>query len=263
MMASLLFVFPGDSIPAEILPTSSNPSVALKLGPGLRHIPPETITAQVAGEVYIDTKKNAVWIEGSNGRVSRHSLTIRFISNSVLCQYIPTQGDQIIAAVHHSSAETYHCAITPHTSFAQLGQLAFEGASKKTRPQLGPGALVYARISLANKHMDPELECVNPSTGKSDGLGELKGGMVFDISMVMARRLMMKDPGKQGGVIVLEDLADKIPYEMAVGRNGKVWVDSGSIKSTLAVGKAIVDTDKLSLSPADQRALVKKLLRAL
>ena len=93
--------------------------------------------------------------------------------------------------MHHSSVDFYHCAISPYTSFATLPQLAFEGASKKTRPVLHPGSLVYARVALANKHMDPEIECVHPSTGKADGLGELKDGMIFNISLGMARKLMM------------------------------------------------------------------------
>ncbi|KAI9819144.1 MAG: exosome non-catalytic core subunit rrp40 [Pycnora praestabilis] len=244
-MATQTFVLPGEDIPADLLPTSSNPSVALKLGPGLQHIPPETVTSVIAGELCIDPKKNAIWVENNGGR------------------YLPTAGDLIIATTHHSSLDFYHCSITPYTSHAQLPQLAFEGATKKTRPILAPGALVYARISLANKHMEPELECVHPSTGKADGLGELKGGMVFDISLGMARRLMMPKAREQGGVSVLEDLAERVPFEIAVGRNGRVWVDSGGVKSTLIVGRALQETDREDVDIDEQKKLVKKLLKGL
>ncbi len=111
--------------------------------------------------------------------------------------------------------------------------------------------------------MDPELECVSSSTGKADGLGELKGGMVFDISLGMARRLMMPKPRESGGVAVLEELAERIPFEIAVGRNGRVWIDSGGIKSTLCVGKAIQVTDQEGLRVTEQIKLVKKLVREL
>jgi exosome complex component RRP40 len=49
---------------------------------------------------------------------------------------------------------------------------------------------VYARVSLANKDMEPELDCVNPSTGKSDGYGELKEGFVIKSSLGLARRYL-------------------------------------------------------------------------
>ncbi len=50
------------------------------------------------------------------------------------------------------------------------------------------GALVYARVSVANKDMEPELDCIHPSTGKSDGFGELKEGFMFKCSLGLARR---------------------------------------------------------------------------
>lgn len=157
----------------------------------------------------------------------------------------------------------YHCSITPHTTFAQLPQLAFEGATKKTRPQLNSGSLVYARISSASKHLDPEIVCYNPSTGKSEGLGELKGGMVFDVSLGMARRLLLAKQKEEGGIIVLEEIAGKVAFEVAVGRNGKVWVKSGGIKETLLVGKAMQETDAQVLELEEQVKLAKKLLRQL
>ena len=65
---------PGDYMTAESLKRSANPSAVLKLGPGLRHIPPETISPTVAGEICIDGKKNAIWVEGNGGRVSHDSI---------------------------------------------------------------------------------------------------------------------------------------------------------------------------------------------
>ena len=175
-------------------------------------------------------------------------------------QYIPSTGDLVVVNVHHSSAETYHCAITPHTAFATLPQLSFEGATKKTRPVLAPGALVYARIASASKHMDPELECIHPSTGKSEGLGPLKGGMLFEITVGMARRLMM---GEKGCVGILEGLAEKARFEVAIGRNGRLWVDSDNVRTTLAVGKAVVEVDDKGLGIEEQTKLVGKVLRGI
>lgn len=130
---------------------------------------------------------------------------------------------------------------------------------------LQAGSLVYARVSVADKYMDPEIECVHPTTGKGDGLGPLKGGMLFDISLGMARRLMAPRMKEQGGLVLMELLAEKIPFEIAVGRNGKLWVNAGDsgagVKGTLAVGKAVVEADAKGLRLAEQRKLASTILR--
>lgn len=47
---------------------------------------------------------------------------------------------------------------------------------------------MYARVSLANRDMEPEVECLDPATGKSEGFGELKGGLVLDCSLQLCRK---------------------------------------------------------------------------
>jgi exosome complex component RRP40 len=177
-------------------------------------------------------------------------------------QYIPAVGDLVIGTVQRSAADFYYVTLTDYTSNAMLPQLAFEMASKKTRPNLPSGALVYARVSLANRHMDPELECVSASTGKADGLGPLAGGMLFIISIGMARRLLMRKSVEEGKVAVLEELgAAGLAFETAVGRNGKLWVNSENVKTVLAVGRAVKETDENNLSIEQQKKLARKLVK--
>ena len=112
--------------------------------------------------------------------------------------------------------------------------------------------------------MDPELECVSPATGKSDGLGPLTGpGCVFDISLGFARRLLMARSREEGGVGVLEMLAEEegMAFETAVGRNGRVWVGSESVKTVCVVGRALQETDRGRLGMEGQRRLVRRLVR--
>lgn len=168
-----------------------------------------------------------------------------------------------------------------------LPHLAFPGATKKTRPQLSSGCTVYARVSLANKHMDPELECYDAESQKAEGFGELKGGMVFNVSLGMARRLLgdgkkirqlrlrqrkaeaekreeklvMDDEDISNGMEVLEELGRVLSFEVAVGRNGRVWVDSEEPKITLCVGRCIQQSE--FLTGREQKALVKEALKKL
>ncbi|KAI1662464.1 hypothetical protein F4813DRAFT_385179 [Daldinia decipiens] len=237
-----VFVLPGDQINPSLIP--SHPKRALRLGPGLRHIPPNELIPTVAGQLVTDPRKNSIWVEYNGGR------------------YTPTVGDLVIGTVHHSAADYFYVMLSNYTSNAILPQLAFEMATKKTRPNLNPGALVYARVCLANRHMDPELECVSPSTGKADGLGPLNGGMLFDISLGMARRLLMRKSAEEGKVVVLEELGSAgLAFETAVGRNGKIWVSSEKTKTVLVVGRAVKETDEKSLTVDQQKKLVRKLVK--
>ncbi|KAI0883976.1 uncharacterized protein GGS22DRAFT_166534 [Annulohypoxylon maeteangense] len=237
-----IFVLPGDQIDPSLIP--SHPKKPLRLGPGLRHIPPNELVPTVAGQLVTDYRKNSTWVEYNGGR------------------YIPTVGDLVIGSVHHSATDYFYVMLSGYTSNAILPQLAFEMATKKTRPNLNAGALVYARVCLANRHMDPELECVSPSTGKADGLGPLNGGMLFDISLGMARRLLMRKSVEEGKVVVLEELgAAGLAFETAVGRNGKIWVNSEKVKTVLAVGRAVKETDEKNLGVEQQKKLVRKLVK--
>lgn len=94
-------------------------------------------------------------------------------------------------------------------------------------------------------------------------MGELNGGMVFDISLGMARRLLFARQREDGGVMVLDGLAEQITFEVAIGRNGKIWVNSGDMRNILAVGRALQQTDNESLGLQAQEGLVRILLNNL
>ncbi|KAK8141463.1 exosome non-catalytic core subunit rrp40, partial [Beauveria asiatica] len=183
--------------------------------------------------------------------------------------YLPRVGELVIGTVQKSAADVYYVHLSDHSAPATLPQLSFESATKKTRPMLAPGALVYARVTVADKHMDAELECVSSSTGKSEGLGPLTGGMLFPVSLGFARRLMMpRAAGASapagGKVVMLEALAaGGLQFETATGRNGRFWVDSASVRTVLAVGRAVQETDEKGLGVEEQQKLVRKLLKEL
>ncbi|KAG6038776.1 hypothetical protein E4U41_003708 [Claviceps citrina] len=244
MSSAPVFVLPGDSIDPHLIP--SHPKKPLRLGPGLRHIPPNQVVPTLAGQFVTDRPKNAIRVETSHGR------------------YLPRVGELVIGTVQKSAADVYYVSLSDYTAPALLPQLSFESATKKTRPILAAGALVYARVSMANKHMDAELECVSPATGKADGLGPLTGGMLFHISLGMSRRLMMPKSVQEGKIAVLEELgALGLHFETATGRNGRFWVESESARTVIAVGRAIQETDERRLDVEDQKKLVRRIIKEL
>ena len=236
-MASSILL-PGEAIAASSLPTSPK----RRLGFGVHHdASTDTFTSTIAGTLEVNHKKRSAQIGAPYAR------------------YIPQAGDLVIAQVHHSSAEYFHLYLAPHTPQAILPQFAFEGATKKTKPQLKPNDIVYAKVVSAQRNTEVELTCVNPSTGKSepDGLGPLNGGMVFDISTGLAARLLRKE-----GVVVLEELGEKLQggFEVAVGKNGRIWVEcpGGGVRGVCAIGKCLKETDEGRLQEKEQRKLVAR-----
>ena len=231
---------PGDPIPSELIPTSQK----RRVGPGIQQQDgSDEYTCTIAGPLEVDWKRKAASIATPTAR------------------YTPRAGDLVIAQIRGTSFETYHLHINPFSSQALMGQLSFEGATKKTRPQLKVNDLVYAKVVFAQKNMEVELSCVNPSTGKAepDGLGPLTGGMVFDVSCGMAERMLKKQ-----GVSFLEDLGSKLQggFEIVVGRNGRVWVDcpDAGVKGVCAFGRCLVEVEEKELSEKEQRKLVNRVI---
>ncbi|CAG8939328.1 unnamed protein product [Penicillium salamii] len=268
-MSAPVVLLPGDEVPHDLLPTkNSNP---LRLGPGLRLLSQPSSKASDSNHVLTATQAGLLSIDAKRNTVSLLSFPNR--------RYVPTTNDLIIAQIHHSSVDFFHCIVTPNTAHALLGQLSFEGATKKTRPMLKQGELVYARVQSVGVGAGAEVEltCVNPATGKADGgLGPLAGGMVFDVSTGMAARLIRASSASADetdpvdGLIVLGELGRKLEslggFELAIGRNGKVWVDcsnagEGSVAVTVAIGRCLQETDQHNLHPHDQKKLVTRILR--
>lgn len=240
-MSTLAVTLPGDAIDAAHLPTAQK----RKLGRGINQdFGSNEFTSTIAGQLEVDHKKKSFAVSVPRAR------------------YIPAQGDAVIAQVRGASLETFHLLLNGHSPSATLSHFAFEGASKKTRPQLKNGDVVYAKIASCKKNQDIELTCVNQSTGKADGLGPLKDGMIFDISIGLAERIL-----KKGLLVLLEELGNKVPggFELVVGKNGKVWVDyaDAGIKGIVAVGRILQQVDHGDLQEKEQKKLINRVVKEL
>ncbi|RUS17964.1 hypothetical protein BC937DRAFT_89304 [Endogone sp. FLAS-F59071] len=207
-------VLPGDPVPA------SSADAKVILGPGLTQ-EKDVIIAMKAGVLMHEETYNRWWVESNQRR------------------YVSSTGESVIGIVTARIAEGFKVEIgAAHQALLPL--LAFEGATKKNRPNLAVGALVYARVSLANRDMEPELECINPTTGRADGFGELKGGFMFRCSLGLCRRLLATETP------ILSLIGEHFPFEVTIGRNGRVWVNSTQTKTTILITNAIQNSEYLS-----------------
>lgn len=113
--------------------------------------------------------------------------------------------------------------------------------------------------------MDPELSCMS-ARNKAEGYGELSGGYVFKCSIGLAHSYVLfnrKSTDRKicrllaDDCVVLHHLGKVVPFEIAVGMNGKVWVNSASKKHTILICNAILNSE--FLQPNQIQSMVAKL----
>ncbi|KAH9983345.1 exosome complex exonuclease RRP40 [Russula compacta] len=209
-------------LPGEVIQTQHK---TLKLGPGLQQsVDSEERTSIVvtrAGTLEQNAKGNKFWVEGNSRR------------------YVPAAQEPVVGIVSARQGEGWRVDIgSAHQ--ASLGGLAFEGASRRNRPNLKVNSLVYARVSLAHKDMEPELECFDAQTRKAEGFGELKGASC------------LLDPNH----FLLPLLGSRFPLDAAVGTNGRVWINAKEIKQTIVAARCIEAADP-DCGGMDQNAIKK------
>lgn len=169
---------------------------------------------------------------------------------NVFYKYVPALGDMVIGIVTDRLSEGWKIDIGTHTN-ASLSIYAFEGGNKKNRANLEPNSIVYCRVKLANKDVEPECECVNQN-GKADGFGPLVGGYLFRCSTGLARQCLNPESS------VLNEVGKQIPFEIAVGINGYIWVRSTSSENTILIANAIIASEHLDSD--GKKEVVKNLL---
>jgi len=129
-MASV--VLPGEYIPAQ--------HVNLKLGPGLLQLSAtrvsssqQPVVATRAGILNHSTNKSKWWVEGNSRRVSRTTPSRHAYQASF--KYVPAPQESVIGVVTGRSGEGWRVDIgSAHP--ASLDGLAFEGATKRNKPNL-------------------------------------------------------------------------------------------------------------------------------
>lgn len=223
-------VFPGD----VVLDLSKMTNQTIKLGGGLRQ-DGDVISVMKAGKLRF-SKPNKYWVESSHKR------------------YVPSAGDNVLGIVVDAKADNFLVDIKgPMLAF--LPVLAFEGGTRRNIPKFEIGTLLYVRVVKANTGMNPELSCMDAS-GKAAEYGPLKDGFMFESSTGLSRTLLSTPTCP-----VLETLGKKLAFEIAVGLNGRVWVNATSPSVIVLVANTIMQTE--SLSPAQQKIKVENLLQRL
>jgi len=173
-----------------------------------------------------------------------------FIENNQK-RYIPSPGDLVIGVITDILKDEWKVDIGYH-QFAYLSFMSFEGATKRNKKVFHVGTVIYAMVSVAGRDMEPEIVCMS-RRGKSEGFGELIDGYMFKSSLGLARQCL------DSNSVVLSTLGMYVPYEIAVGANGRIWVKSNTPLETILISNAIINSEYLSNTQT--REMVELLIR--
>ncbi|KAJ0176407.1 hypothetical protein K1T71_007586 [Dendrolimus kikuchii] len=153
-------------------------------------------------------------------------------------RYVPSRSENVIGVVVQKAGDIFRVDIGGSCT-ASLSYLSFEGATKKNRPAVKIGDVVYGKMLNASKDMEPELVCVD-SDGKKNYMGVLEDGFMFKCSLNLIRKILNpKCP-------LIASLKNEWPFEMAAGMNGRIWIKANSMRETIAVGNAILGSEYAS-----------------
>lgn len=213
------------------------------------------------------------------GRLVHHASnsTDTYYISSNTQRYIPTLGDRVIGIVEDTTGEYYRVNILGGHS-ALLHNLNFEGASKRNRPRLDPGSLVYCRVvrgvddgvkvvgssnssgRMVGGRVDPEVSCkVGGGGGGSssiitnamddDGGATRKdwttsectyGPLSSSTSSSFRVSLGLARSLLLPTNETLSALSkSKVPFEICIGVNGLIWVDAPAPEIVIMVQNAI------------------------
>lgn len=141
----------------------------------------------------------------------------------------------MVGVIMQKTAETYRVDIGS-PSLANLSNTAFNSATKRHRPNLKFGQVVICHVTGANKYLDVELSCEDPSSQKDWVTNEVyfgalpEGGVLAQLAVGLGRKLV--EEGKEVLDIVGRHLK---PFEIAVGMNGRIYIKTAEGDNLRAV----------------------------
>lgn len=232
-----LVVIPGDNVTDSVTRLKKS----IKIGTGLSH----------QGDCVVVT----------TGGCLRYRAPVTYYVETNSKRYYPSTGDHVVAMIEERQGDFYRVNLLSGGS-AVLHQLAFEGATKRNKPDLSKGDIIYARVTSALKDVESELVCTASSgvnkewtTGESV-FGQLHGGILIRLGLNMARRLLSPES------VTLNCLGRHFKFEVAVGVNGIVWIKSSDVVSSVVIRNSILNASSGRFSELEVEIMIERLVVA-
>ncbi|PIC51613.1 hypothetical protein B9Z55_002057 [Caenorhabditis nigoni] len=124
-------------------------------------------------------------------------------------RYIPQEGDRVIAIVTSKTGDFFRLDIGT-AEYAMISFTNFEGATKRNRPNLKTGDIIYATVFDTTPRTEAELTCVDDEK-RARGMGQLNGGYMFKITVGMNGRIWVNAPTTEE-IIKIHDVINKSEF---------------------------------------------------
>lgn len=274
----------------------AQPNAVVAIGGGLRPLAQASSSTTPATDVFL--AEYCAPLERDTHHLHTH-VPRYSVPTPASRRYTPRTGDPVIAVVARKVSQHYYYCYTGAASLAYLDDLAFDGATKVSRPRLTEGDVIYcyvkprpassyvdgsggnasARAATSAAAAEVELSCMAAEVGLppkdwTSGeavFGPLHGGRVLHVPLAYARRLQTPIPAAEGPAgrkrqraaegdgegddaevpasYLLHLLGRRVPFEVAVGINGLVWVrgltseadPTAAARRTVAVSSCIAE----------------------
>ncbi|XP_065176006.1 exosome complex component RRP40-like [Sycon ciliatum] len=219
-------------LPGDVLGEVTE-KVKLRFGPGIRR----------GGDEIIATKSG----------ILRHRRPVTYWIDNNQRRYVPVVDEFVIGVVTGKPSMDVYRVDIGGSMPASLSYLNFEGATKRNRPAVQVGDTIYGQLIVASKDMEPEMTCVSVA-GKANGMGVLEGGLMFQCSLGLSRKLLVTNSP------ILAAFGKRFRFEITVGTNGRVWVKSPSIGQTIALCNSLDAASQMTMEQIE--AMLSKLEKA-
>eukprot|EP00386_Alphamonas_edax_P011529 GDKI01036467.1.p1 GENE.GDKI01036467.1~~GDKI01036467.1.p1 ORF type:complete len:235 (+),score=38.12 GDKI01036467.1:34-705(+) len=173
-------------------------------------------------------------------------------------KYTPKAGDLVIGIVTQKTVDFFKLDINGPTE-AILQGTSFERATKRNKPNLNIGSVVYCMVIGDMRDFECEVSCISVDdkkgwTTNETYLGELKGPYSTLLETPLAHASCLQSEES----FVLSKLGESLPYEVVVGANGRVFVNSSCAQHTIVIANCIKNSARLTLPQVD--VMVKKFI---
>lgn len=140
--------------------------------------------------------------------------------------FYPKLNDRVIGIITNKTGDGYSLDISikftsnlGSTRLGELGQLEFNGCSKRNRPHLEAGDVVFSRVNGLSKWLPYSLTCKSTTckkdwTSGENPLSQLKDGIVFDVPLEVCSKLRKTKS-------IFESLKNYSSFEIVIGVNGR------------------------------------------
>uniref|UniRef100_A0A914Z2Q6 Ribosomal RNA-processing protein 40 n=1 Tax=Panagrolaimus superbus TaxID=310955 RepID=A0A914Z2Q6_9BILA len=161
--------------------------------------------------------------------------------NTFSQKYFPQTADKVIGIVTQKIGDFWKVDISGIEK-AEIDFMSFENATKRNRPDVRIGDLLYGNIKVINKHLSPVMSCVN-DLGKARGQGLIpRAGTIISVSCSYTRRLL------QPNCKILIFIEKSFAIETTIGVNGRVWIngsydDIKIVRSIIQRFEKVIDAD--------------------